>query len=697
MPISSILSIVLMFFLTSITYADEWGTGVPTFKLDNKGSAPTKAISDSKSRHKTYEVAKVLEADQKVTSMVENRKSTEETIPSNNDQKLSSTSRQGVVNATRVNLRGGPSLKERILMTMMGKGRPVEVLGQEDDWFNVKVGNDEGWIHRTLIALDQENSATASFEDHGTPKSNVDDIKPVQLPPGDVDSPVLARVTPLQIAEGDRGKKPEKKSIPDASTVRSEDLIHVYKLAQENDPTFQSEKFKHEASPETLKQAYSEIWPTVTGDASYQRTRQKILETDIAVYGQDLARYPSKGYNLTLTQPILRYSSFMRIMQAKEEVKQADFAFEKAKQDLILRVVEAYIGSLEAYDNLEFTRAEEDALRLHFEEAQERYKSGLAPITDFHDAKARFAYIRAQRVKAEDLLDDALEALAEVTGQKINNLAKLKYKTIKKDFYQKEISRGSTTDKNDGGPQAAKSGLSSSSSTASEKTEGAKGSQHDAGESEMPLVPPDPDEITNWIDAALEQNLEVHVQRQAVLVAKREIERQRAGHWPTLSVVGRVNRDDEGGSLFGGESDVNTREAILQLNVPIFQGFSVLSKTREAQKLYAAAKENLEKEIRAAKRGTRAAFHGVKSAIKNTEALRQSVVSHRIALEAKREGFKSGVYHILAVLDAERDFHQAEQEFAKAQYEYILNSIRLKKAVGILNEEDLLGVNQWLE
>ena len=465
-------------------------------------------------------------------------------------------------------------------------------------------------------------------------------------------------------------------------SARGQDLMEVYSLALENDPTFQRERYKHEASPEIYKQARSELLPTVSLDASYQRTRQEIFETDVAVYGANLARYPSKGYNLTLTQPVFQWSSYMRLLQAKEEVKRADLEFETATQDLILRLAEAYIGILEAYDNLDFTRAEMDALKLHFELARERYESGLAPITDFHDAKARLAYVMARKTRAENSLDDALEALKEITGQEIVSLSKLKSAPISSESI---------------GPPAETSDISSNLSVSSAKTEETMGVEHKSDQGEMILVSPDPDDINDWLDAAQKQNLEVQIRKKAVLVAEQEIERQRSGHYPTIAIVGRINRDDEGGSLFGGESDLETREAILQLNIPIFQGFSIQSKTREAQKLFEAAMQDLVKEIRVVKRETRAAFLGVKSAIGNTAALRQSVVSTQIALEAKREGFKSGLFPSLAVLDAERDLHQARLEYAKSQYEYILNSLRLKKSVSTLNEADLGGVNQWLE
>jgi len=442
-----------------------------------------------------------------------------------------------------------------------------------------------------------------------------------------------------------------------AQSVWGENLMQVYKLAKEHDPTFKGDRYKHEASPEMLKQAYSELWPKVTAEGYYQKTRQKIIESDVAIYSHGVSHFPTKGYTLTLTQPLLRYSSIVRVYQAKEEVKRADVEFEANKQDLIMRVAEAYIEALSAQDKLIFDRAEETSVKLHFELAQRRYNMGLAPITDFHDAKARLAFVTVGRIKSENKLEDALEGLTEVTGSKIKNLSRLKA----------DITEITVESK----PESAKGGMS--------------------------LVNPDPDDVDKWINAALKQNLELDVQRKAVEIARQEVKRQKTGHWPTLNAVGRYNREDAGGSMFAGGSDVETQEAFLQLNVPLFEGFYVVSKTREAAKLYKAATQDLEKEIRAVKRETYAVFRGVKSAITSVEAFKQSVVSNQIALEAKKEGFKSGLFNSLAVLDAESDLCLAKQELAQSQYDYILYSLGLKKAGGTLNDEDLVLINQWLE
>ncbi len=425
-------------------------------------------------------------------------------------------------------------------------------------------------------------------------------------------------------------------------SAQAEDLLEMYQLALTNDPRYRAADSTYLADKQNLQQARAVLRPTINATADRSRIDLE-TETDTGIVSRPAgdADINRTVFELTLTQPIYNRALFAGLRQARAEVRRADAQFAAARQDLIIRVAEGYFGLLATLDNVELAGAEKAANARQLEVADGRLSVGLATITDVHDARARFQLARAQEIEAINEVRDRRQALREITGRIVRTIA--------------------TVDR------------------------------------KAPLVEPDPPNLNKWVETALTQDPALIAASETASITREEVKRQRAGHWPTLDVVGRVNRDDEGGSLFGGESDVETREAILQLNVPIFQGFSVLSKTREAQKLHKAAEQNLEKEIRFVKRGTRAAFLGVKSAIKNTEALRQSVISHQIALEAKREGFKSGVYHILAVLDAERDFHQSKMEYARAQYEYILNSIRLKKAVATLNGEDLAGVNQWLE
>lgn len=423
-------------------------------------------------------------------------------------------------------------------------------------------------------------------------------------------------------------------------SVRAEDLMQVYKLAQERDPTFQSSRYVYLASPERLRQAYSGLLPTLSIEGEYIETRQDIVSSDNTVFATGSTDFPTSTYTVSLVQPIFQYSSIVRLRQAKAEVKRSDMEFEVAKQDLVLRVSEVYLAALAAQDGLAFAQAEEAAVQIHFELARARHNAGLAPITDLLDAKARLGTVKARKIEAQNMLDDALQALREVTGESIVFLARLK--------------------------------------------------------EELPLVNPDPADVDRWIEEALKQNLALEVQRHAAEVARQEVARQKSGHYPSLDLVVRHNWRETEGTLFGGGSEVETQEGLLRLNVPIYEGGLVSSRTREAVKLYEAALQDLEKQTRAVKRQTRAGYLGVESAISRAESLQQSVESQTLTLEGKREGFKSGLYTSLAVLDAERDLYLAKQDYAQARYDYILNSLRLQQAAGTLKEEDIAMVNQWL-
>lgn len=477
-----------------------------------------------------------------------------------------------------------------------------------------------------------------------------------------------------------------------SQSSNASDLLQIYKLACENDATYQAEIYRHDASPEIYKQAFSEMLPFVSVDGFYQYSRHEIFDTDIAIYGDDLARYPSKGFDLVLSQPVFRKPSLVRISQAKEEVKRADLEFEAAGQDLIMRVTEAYLYALEAKDVLQFSKAEEEAVSRHFQLAKERYDNGLAPITDYHDAKARLANITTKRIKAENSLEDALEGIAEITGTKTGVLESIRFPDIKTDDYYDLTGNGK--EKSDDSGMVEKT------------TPGPKGKSFFNGlapredetysSSAIPLIKPYPENMEDWTSAAIKQNLGVLVKEKNLEVAKKEVERQKAGHFPSVSLVGRWNRDYQGGSLFGGESDTEKWEGVLEVKVPIFKGFSVSSKVREARLMFKAAEKELEREIRLVTRESKAAYLGIISSIDNIQALKQAMVSTQIALEAKKEGFKSGLFPSLAVTDAERDLYQAKRQYAKSQYDYILYSLRLKKAVGLLKESDISTINSWL-
>ena len=213
----------------------------------------------------------------------------------------------------------------------------------------------------------------------------------------------------------------------------------------------------------------------------------------------------------------------------------------------------------------------------------------------------------------------------------------------------------------------------------------------------IPIVMPNPENPEHWVKVALEQNLKIRSTQYDYDISQKEIDKQMAGHYPKLDLVGRYYREDTGGSLFGGGSVVDTMDLMLQANVPIFEGGLISSRVREAKERSKKSSENLEKQRRAIVREVNASYDGIRSSMSRADALKKSVESQTVLLEAKEGGYKSGLYTSIAVLDAARDLYMYRRDYAQSRYEYVMNTLRLKQAVGTLTEAEIVTINGWLQ
>ena len=346
--------------------------------------------------------------------------------------------------------------------------------------------------------------------------------------------------------------------------------------------------------------------------------------------------YRSDNLVLDFEQPLYRLDRRIAIDQADSRIARADALYAAARQDLTVRVAERYFGVLEAEDELSFARATLEAFEQQLAQSRQRFEVGLIAITDVEEAKAGFDLSRAQLIAAENALDNAREALRETTGEYWEKLAPL---------------------------------------------------------GDMQLVTPEPADIDKWTAIALERNLRLLAARRDTETARQEIERIQAGHSLTLDAVGSFSLNDSESGVAGETTRANVG---LRLSLPIYSGGSILSRTRESQHRHQRALEVLERERRRAQRETREAYLGVDSGISRVRALEQAVRSSETAAEAIEAGFQVGTRTSVDVLDAQRDLFRARRDLSEARYGYILDVLRLKRAAGILSEDDLRLISAWL-
>jgi outer membrane protein len=255
-----------------------------------------------------------------------------------------------------------------------------------------------------------------------------------------------------------------------------------------------------------------------------------------------------------------------------------------------------------------------------------------------HDARARAQLAEAVRLEANNLLEDSLDALREVTGDFANNLKQLK--------------------------------------------------------ETVPPVTPEPEDAATWVKTALDKNLEIQARLASFDTAQKQVAVERSGHLPTVDVFGKRTKTESTPAL---TTDGTSNSVGVELTVPIFQGGIVSSRTTQAKFNRDAAWQNLEASRRNIRRQTRTAYSGIISGIQRVDALKQAVVASESALEAKTTGFEAGINTNLDVLDAQRDLFLTKRDYAQARYTYILDLLRLKKAAGQLSENDLKQVNGWLQ
>lgn len=419
-----------------------------------------------------------------------------------------------------------------------------------------------------------------------------------------------------------------------ASAARAEDLLQIHALAVQHDPQWRGAQAALAAGREAGPQGLAQILPTASLSAS---TTRNDLENRVTAASQT---YTSKGYTLSVSQPVFRADNFARYRQADSQVAQAEAQGAAAEQDMLLRVAQRYFDELAAADALDVARAERTAIERQLEQAKKRFEVGLIAITDVHEAQAGYDLSQARAIAAENALDVARAALSEVTGQTHGVLKPLK--------------------------------------------------------EDIPLITPEPRDLKAWVDKALAGNLSLIAAQHGADVARENISRARSGHLPTLDLTGSMADSESTGGNFG-RSDSLTKSVGLQFALPLFAGGATASAVRQAEALWDQAKEAQEQARRAAERAAKSGYLSVQADISRVTALKQALVSADSALKATEAGFEVGTRTIVDVLTAQQNLYRARGDYLKARYDYLLNTLRLKLAAGTLATADLQAINGWLQ
>jgi len=428
------------------------------------------------------------------------------------------------------------------------------------------------------------------------------------------------------------------------------DLKDVYERAITNDPVIREADANRLAARESRPQAIAALLPQINASGRYN---DEETDSSGAFVEPGLPPTPevrdsngnSSAWDVTLRQNLFRWQNWATLRRASSETAQAEADYSAAQQDLILRTSEAYFNILAAQDTLEAAVAAHDAIGRQLEQSDKRFEVGLIAVTDVQEARAAFDSATAALIQAKRNLATTQERLRELTGDTYDVLER---------------------------PGA-----------------------------DMPLAGPNPASPEDWVQLAMKQNARLISSRLAADITRHNIGFERGGHFPSLDVVVSRSHFDSEATITGssaGDIDSESEDTVvsLQVTVPIFSGGATHSRVRQAQFRNIAARERLERTARETERETRDAYLGVNSEVARVQSLRQAVESAMTALQATEAGYEVGTRTSVDVLEARRRLFEAQTNYARSRYDYLLNVLRLQLAAGTLDQKGLNDINALL-
>jgi outer membrane protein len=419
--------------------------------------------------------------------------------------------------------------------------------------------------------------------------------------------------------------------------AQAEDLLGIYDLAVQSDPTLREAEQTLYATREVKPQARALLLPDfgIAGNAQYQDVDSSGRTTFGSFNRQD--SFATGDVAAVVNQSVYDRSNWVRLSQSNNTIAQAEAEYRNAQIDLMVRVTEAYFGVLEAADAVRVNQALVAADERQLEQSRQRFEVGLVAITDVNDSQAAYDRSRANLITAENDLDNKWEALRRIIGPVSVPLARLGDR--------------------------------------------------------LPLAPPEPNDINIWAETALANNYAIIAAKEAAEAARKDIQIERSGYYPTLDAQAGYDISRSGAEF---NTDTDTGFVGLSVNIPIYQGGAVASRTRQAGHNFRAAQDRLDQRRRGVINQVKDAFRGILSSISDVRARQAAIVSARSSLESTQAGLEVGTRTQVDVLNAQRQLFQAEFDYLAARYKYIINGVKLHQATSTLTRDVLAKGNEWL-
>jgi len=417
--------------------------------------------------------------------------------------------------------------------------------------------------------------------------------------------------------------------------------FEVYEQALRNDPVYLGAIKERDAGLENRAIGRAGLLPHLGYSYNKGRNQSKVTYlNDRGASQHDDRNYSSYGSSLTLQQPLLDYEAYAAYRKGVAQALFADESFRGKSQELLVRVLSHYTAALFAQDQIDIAQAKKKAFEQQFRQNEQLFRQGEGTRTDILEAESRYELAIAEEIEARNEQDAALRELGSLMGVPaldIGDLAPL-----------------------NGAFQA------------------------------FTLQPA---QFDTWHELAVSNNPNLASQRQAVDVARYEVERNRAGHLPKVSAYATMRQNEsESGNTYNQRYDTNTIG--LEISVPLYAGGGVSASTRQASRNMEHAEYELDAKTRETSIELRRQFNACVSGINKLRAYQKALSSAEALVVATRQSILGGERVNLDALNAEQQLYTTRRDLAQARYDYLMAWTRLHYYAGTLGEQDLAKVDE---
>ena len=435
----------------------------------------------------------------------------------------------------------------------------------------------------------------------------------------------------------------------------ADSLTDIYELALQSDPTLRAARANFQVGRETESISRAYLLPVISATGSYQESEG---DRESASFYGGQTPVPRNGssdstettYGVSLRQPLFDMPAWYQFQRGKNLSKSAAAQFAADQQTLILRVSNAYLGALRAYDNNETRKAEQRAIQRQLDQTRERFEVGLLPITDVHEAQAVFDDALVNSLEARGAVNIAFDALEAITGTNHNVLSGLK--------------------------------------------------------DEFMATNPEPLSSADWVSFSLSGNYQLKTAKLGKDASYNQAKAATAELLPKITFNANYsNRDSDSDLLFytdsgaipGNEFSYSDGHSFsVNLSMPIWSS-GINAGRRQYKQQSIASSENFEVAKRNTVQTARTRHQLVITNAARVKARKQAITSAESALGATQAGYEVGTRNIVDVLASQRSVFQAKRNYANARYDYIFAMMGLKEVAGQLSPDDIYQLNAWLD